>query len=76
MKKELLSLSLMSALLSPTMGQNKMYVWQNGQAEVYEVANVDSVTFRKVNTDIEQDENAMPSDAKTLASKIVRYQYR
>lgn len=71
MKKELLSLSLMSALLSPTMGQNKMYVWQNGQAEVYEVANVDSVTFRKVNTDIEQDENAMPSDAKTLASKIV-----
>lgn len=52
-------------------GQQKMYVWKTGgTVSTFDVSEVDSITFRDNSSPTQDSESAMPSDAKTLASKI------
>ena len=72
-KKFSLVAALVSGMALSSFGADKvtMHVWQNGTSATYEVTNVDSVTFSFSTTKEEVTPSAdMPSDAKTLASKI------
>lgn len=82
MRKRLLALLVPVMALASTMSaQNQMVVWKSGQQIIYNVADVDSVTFvvqsqpEETPTAIPEqipaaDKNAMPSDAKQLAAKM------
>lgn len=84
MKKRFLAFSaLMMALAASLAAQDKMVVWKGSESIIYNVADVDSVTFVVSNQPEENpgnssgddqipdaDKNAMPSNAKQLAAKM------
>jgi hypothetical protein len=56
--KKILFVATMLAMVLSLSAQRQMYVWQDGVKTTYEVANVDSITFSKVeNPDIPQTGN-------------------
>lgn len=70
MIKKLLTISLFLLEVNSVFSDHQMLIWQEGSQQAYPISEIDSITFKDNNDIPNPDINTMPSDAKTLASKI------